>query len=101
MIIQAMFRAYLQDVRDEIFEGCQNNLFTQLDSASESVEAQLDTAVMNLAQKVEVNLSVLWEGANDTPEQRMTRTRTKIDMLEISRQVLFWQQAAQGLGASH
>jgi hypothetical protein len=101
MIIQAMFRAFLQDVRDQIFEGCQNNLFAQLDSASENVEAQLDTALMNLAQKVEVNLSVLWEGANDTPEQRMTRTRTKIAMLEISRQVLFWQQAAQGLGASH
>jgi hypothetical protein len=99
MSIQAMFRRYLKDVRDEIFDGCQKNLFTQLESASENVADQLDAAFLNLAQKVEVNLSVLWEGANDTPEQRMARTRTKIAMLEISRQVDFWQQAAQGLGA--
>lgn len=86
-----------------MFEGCSGKLFSQLDNASAQVKDRLDDALEDLAQKVEVNMSILWEGASDTVEQRKARANTRKDMLELSTQISFWQQASQvtqGLGTT-
>lgn len=65
-----------------------------LDTATDSIKDQLDEAFEELAKKIEVNLSVLWEGAKDTPEQQLARTETKKVMKELVGQVDLWRTAA-------
>ncbi|KIM23722.1 hypothetical protein M408DRAFT_27677 [Serendipita vermifera MAFF 305830] len=91
-----VFRDLLKDLRNEIFVDCASNLFSQLEDVSIAVRDELDFALTKLAQKIEVNLSILWEGGGDTQKQRAARK----DMLEISRQITFWQAAARTSGAS-
>lgn len=91
--IQATFRRFLDDVRDEIFEGGTGNIFTLLDNAGESIGDKMEESLEALAQKVEVNLAVLWEQTDDSPEQKAARAETKIKMKEIISQVAFWRKA--------
>jgi hypothetical protein len=96
---QTIFREYLDEVHKSIFKVTVNKLFSQLDVASNKVKELLSAGLKELAQKVEVNLSILWEDRGDTPEQLLAQSGTRTLMLEICRQVGFWQRA-QELGAS-
>jgi hypothetical protein len=96
---QDIFRGYLDEVHKSIFRGTVNKLLSQLDVASNKVKELLSAGLKELAQKVEVSLSTLWEDRGDTTEQLIAQSETRALMLEISRQVGFWQRA-QGLGAS-
>jgi hypothetical protein len=91
--IQALFRRSLDDVRNEIFEGGTDNIFALLENASESIGKQMEDSLEALAQKVEVNLAVLWDETNDSPEQKLARADTKIKMREIIGQVAHWRKA--------
>jgi hypothetical protein len=65
-----------------------------LDTATDDIADQLENALEELAKKMEVNLSVLWEGAKDTPEQQLARAETKKVMKELIGQVDLWRTAA-------
>lgn len=88
-----MFRQFLSDVREDIFEGGTENIFNLLDNASEGIGEKMEESLEALAQKVEVNLAVLWEETNDSPEQRVARAETKVKMKEIINQVAYWRKA--------
>jgi len=53
----------------------------------------LDEAMGKLAQKIEVSLAVLWEGARDNPAQLRAR-KAIIDVVQtIQDQVKLWTEA--------
>lgn len=66
-----------------------------MDEAAQAVGDALDAALESLAQKVEVNLSVLWEGMREDPGQIRARKHVVDAVSEIQRQLGFWTTAAQ------
>jgi hypothetical protein len=66
-----------------------------LDEASQAVGQALDASLESLAQKVEVNLSVLWEGMREDPAQIRARKYVVDAVSEIQTQLRFWSLAAQ------
>lgn len=66
-----------------------------MDEAAQAVGTSLDSALENLAQKVEVNLSVLWEGMREDPAQVRARKHVVDVVSEILKQLEFWMTAAQ------
>lgn len=65
----------------------------RLTKVAEAVGEALDEALGALAQKVEVSLSVLWEGTRDDPTQVRAR-KTVVDVVaDILGQILMWTQA--------
>lgn len=66
-----------------------------MDEASQAVGQALDASLESLAQKVEVNLSVLWEGMREDPAQVRARKYVVDAVSEIQTQLRFWSLAAQ------
>lgn len=91
---QMTFRKFLDGVRGDAFEGSTSKIFGLLEVATDNIADQLDNAFEDLAKKMEVNLSVLWEGAKDTPEQQLARAETKKMMRQVMNQVDIWRTAA-------
>jgi len=55
----------------------------------------LDEAMGKLAEKVEVSMAVLWEGARDNPQQLKARAETVKVVETIQQQIQFWSEAAE------
>jgi len=53
----------------------------------------LEEAMGKLAEKVEVSMAVLWEGARDNPQQLITRAETIKAVDAIQQQIQFWTEA--------
>ena len=66
-----------------------------MDEASQAIGKALDASLESLAQKVEVNLSVLWEGMREDPAQIRARKYVVDAVSEIQAQLRFWLSAAQ------
>ncbi|KAJ2931653.1 hypothetical protein H1R20_g5445, partial [Candolleomyces eurysporus] len=91
---QAFFRGYVEDNKEEIFEGGADVILDRLDESAKAVGEALETSLGDLAQKVEVNLSVLWEGVRDDPAQVRAR-KFVVDMVsEVQKQLRLWTEAA-------
>ncbi|KAJ7781316.1 hypothetical protein B0H16DRAFT_1671621 [Mycena metata] len=71
---KAVFRDFIKDSKDEIFEDSAEVILERLDNAADAIGRTLTVALENLAQKVEVNLAVLWEGVRADPEQVKARS---------------------------
>ncbi|RXW25223.1 hypothetical protein EST38_g555 [Candolleomyces aberdarensis] len=90
----AFFRSYVEDNKEEIFEGGADVILDRLDASAKAVGEALETSLGDLAQKVEVNLSVLWEGVRDDPAQVRAR-KFVVDMVsEVQKQLRLWTEAA-------
>ncbi|KAI0079668.1 hypothetical protein K474DRAFT_1683062 [Panus rudis PR-1116 ss-1] len=102
---KALFHNYVDDLKEEIFEGAADVIMTRLTKAAEAVGDALEEALAELAEKVEVSVAVLWEGTRDNPAQVRAREEVIDTMNEIIKQVTLWQEAAQkkkeSVDASH
>ncbi|KAF9055172.1 hypothetical protein BDZ89DRAFT_1055778 [Hymenopellis radicata] len=85
------FHKYIEDHKDNIFENGADVIMERLNTAAASVGSGLAESLGQLAQKIEVNLAVLWEGGNDNVEQAMARDAIVKDIDSISRQVELWR----------
>ncbi|KAH9951114.1 hypothetical protein B0H21DRAFT_353427 [Amylocystis lapponica] len=94
---KAIFRDYLQAKRDKIFDGVLRNVMGRLFVVSTTVEQVLEKNLTALAEKIEVNVSEIWEntaGQND-PLRVKDRSAAIADMSEIVKQIQFWVEAEQ------
>jgi len=90
---KAYFRGYISDCKDNIFDDGANVVMGRLTKAAESIGETLDEAMGKLAQKIEVSLAVLWEGARDNPAQLKARKEV-IDLVQtVQEQIQLWTQA--------
>ncbi|KAJ7507726.1 hypothetical protein B0H11DRAFT_1968347 [Mycena galericulata] len=80
---KASFHDYISDCKDDIFEDGADVILDRLTNAAEAVGKALDVAMDNLAQKIEVNLAVLWEGVREDPTQIKVRSEvvTEVDQV--------------------
>lgn len=85
----------VQNARGDMFAGGSNILMSKLATAAETVGNVLDTSLSELARKVEVLMSVLWENINTTAEQLVVRSAAVEVMAEISQQIQFWIRAEE------
>ncbi|OCH93605.1 hypothetical protein OBBRIDRAFT_832536 [Obba rivulosa] len=88
-----LFHNYLDGIKDEVFEDAADVLMSRLRNAAEAVGKALETALNNLAEKIEVSLGVLWEGPRDDPTQVKVRVQVVATVEEIVRQLDLWLQA--------
>ncbi|KII94798.1 hypothetical protein PLICRDRAFT_86263 [Plicaturopsis crispa FD-325 SS-3] len=92
---KALFHNYVNDCKDEVFNGGAEVLLGRLAGAAEAVGDALETALTELAQKIEVNLAVLWEGPRDDPAQVKARAQIVESVSEIISQTEMWTTAEQ------
>jgi len=78
-----------------VFDDGADVLLDRLAKAAEAIGAALDRALSELAEKIEVNLSILWEGPRDHPDQVRARNETVEKVTEILGQVQLWTDAEQ------
>ncbi|TFK28807.1 hypothetical protein FA15DRAFT_753191 [Coprinopsis marcescibilis] len=88
------FRNEIEENKSDIFEGGADALLSRLDSAAGSIGEALDNSLGDLAQKIEVNLAVLWEDVRDDPSQLEARTQLLDIATDVQDQVKLWLQAA-------
>ncbi|KAJ7179922.1 hypothetical protein C8R43DRAFT_870220 [Mycena crocata] len=88
---KASFRSYISDCKDDIFENSADVILDRLNAAAEAVGKTLESAMDNLAQKIEVNLAVLWESVEDNQTQVKVRSEvvTEVDHVLEQVQLLF------------
>jgi len=90
---KAYFHGYIANCKDNIFDEGADVIMDRLTKAAESIGETLDEAMGKLAQKIEVSLSVLWEGTRDNPAQLKARKEI-IDLVRtVQEQIRLWTQA--------
>ncbi|KAF8913833.1 hypothetical protein CPB84DRAFT_1757667 [Gymnopilus junonius] len=90
---KAYFRQYVDDRKDNIFDDGAEVVLDRLTKAADAIGETLDEAMGKLAQKVEVSLAVLWEGARDNPAQLRARMAVINTVQVIQEQIGFWTEA--------
>ncbi|KAG6820103.1 hypothetical protein H0H93_005415 [Arthromyces matolae] len=92
---KAYFHDFMDNTKDDIFDDGADIVMDRLTKAADAVGETLDTSLGELAQKIEVNLSVLWEGTRDDPAQ----VKARQDIMTIVKGVLdhvgFWATAQE------
>ncbi|KAJ7700013.1 hypothetical protein B0H17DRAFT_274436 [Mycena rosella] len=86
---KASFRSYISDCKDDIFEDSVDVIMARLTDAAEAIGKTLNVAMDELAQKVEVNLAVLWEGVQDDPTQAKARSEVVTEVDRVLQQLQF------------
>ncbi|KAJ6539274.1 hypothetical protein B0H19DRAFT_1178148 [Mycena capillaripes] len=87
------FHSYISGCKDDIFGGGADLIIDRLDDAAEAIGQTLTVALENLAQKVEVNLAVLWEGVRDDPAQVKARSEVVTQVNEVLGQLQLFAAA--------
>ncbi|KAG2047441.1 hypothetical protein BDR06DRAFT_985189 [Suillus hirtellus] len=89
---KTVFRDYVNTHRHVVFDGGAEVLLGRLSAAAEAVGKALNESLRELAEKVEVSISVLWEGIPDDLRVRSQIIQTVSQMLA---QLDMWSQAAE------
>ena len=76
-----------------MFDGGADILMGRLTNAADAIGEALGVAFEHLAEKVEVNLAVLWEGPRDDPQQVRVRDEVVGVAESILGQVRLWTDA--------
>ncbi|KAJ2936140.1 hypothetical protein H1R20_g954, partial [Candolleomyces eurysporus] len=85
----------IEENRNEMFEGGAKVIMDRLDEVAVAVgNALYESVGTALAQKIEVNLSVLWEVVLDDPAQVRARKNMAEVAAGVSDQVSLWLEAA-------
>ncbi|RDB22483.1 Nuclear GTPase SLIP-GC [Hypsizygus marmoreus] len=87
------FRGFIDQRKDEIFDDGADVLMERLTKAAEAIGETLDESLEQLSKKIEVSLSVLWEGTRDDPAQVRARQSVITLVADILGQVQLWTQA--------
>ncbi|KAJ7095314.1 hypothetical protein B0H15DRAFT_881283 [Mycena belliarum] len=94
------FHAYIADCKDDIFVEGADVIMDRLTTAAEAIGAALDVAMGNLAQKIEVNLAVLWEGVRDDPAQVKARSGVVAEVNRVLEQIQYFAAAEKARPAN-
>ncbi|THV08632.1 hypothetical protein K435DRAFT_883341 [Dendrothele bispora CBS 962.96] len=90
-----VFHRYVAECKDDMFDDGADTLMDKLSDAAKAVGDVLDSNFGDLAKKIEVNLSVLWEPTQDDPRQVIAR-REMVDVVtSVLEQIDLWTQAAK------
>ncbi|KAF9452482.1 hypothetical protein P691DRAFT_697145, partial [Macrolepiota fuliginosa MF-IS2] len=90
-----VFRQYVNDQKNEMFEGGAQVIMDRLVAIANAIGEDLETALEELAKKIEVNISVLWEGARDEPGQVKARQEVLDCVSAVLHQIGHWTGAAK------
>ncbi|KAG6857365.1 hypothetical protein H0H87_005668 [Tephrocybe sp. NHM501043] len=92
---KAVFHDFINDCKDEIFDDGADVVMERLTKAADAVGEALDMSLGQLAQKIEVNLSVLWEGTRDDTVQVKARKDIMTIVKVVLQHVDFWNTARE------
>ncbi|KAK0468295.1 uncharacterized protein EV420DRAFT_1473993 [Desarmillaria tabescens] len=90
---KASFHDFISEAREDLFEDGVDVIMERLASAASAVGDGLALSLGELAQKIEVNLAVLWEGAGDDPQQVYARRAIVAEVEKVLGQVELWKDA--------
>ncbi|KAL5527490.1 hypothetical protein ACEPAG_6281 [Sanghuangporus baumii] len=88
-----VFKNYVSNNKDHLFEDGAELILEGLDNIAIGVGKALVKAMNSLAEKIEVNLAVLWENASDSVHLLQERTEAVKCIDSISRQLSLWDSA--------
>ncbi|KAJ1303224.1 hypothetical protein OPQ81_011422 [Rhizoctonia solani] len=94
-----LFHAHIERSRGTIFSKATETLFSKLDQAAEQIGVLLELGLSELAEKIEVNMSVTWDipkTGNDEIKKRRNLIYHTDDMLH---QLELWLEATKATGA--
>ncbi|KAJ8590321.1 hypothetical protein M405DRAFT_897528 [Rhizopogon salebrosus TDB-379] len=92
---KTMFHNYVDSHKHDVFEGGAEVLMGRLSAAAENIGKALSESLRELAEKVEVSLSVLWESTRDAPDQVRARAQIIQSVFQIHDQLTMWSMAAE------
>ncbi|KAI0663027.1 hypothetical protein C8Q70DRAFT_1050728 [Cubamyces menziesii] len=91
---QNTFNAYLETKKATLFSDAAAALATQVDEASKATRDALDQALEEIASKIEVQISILWEGCHLAGDEDIkTRVKTKMLLADTIAEVDRWLAA--------
>ncbi|KAL0573914.1 hypothetical protein V5O48_008034 [Marasmius crinis-equi] len=95
------FHNQVNEMKDDIFDDGVEAVMGRLEKAAETVGKALEESFEELAVKIEVDLSVLWEGvSNHDPQQVMARSQMVDLASEVLQQITFWNEAERAANAA-
>lgn len=89
---------FISQIRSTVFGGGADLLLDGLKGAAKQIGVIMQVELDDLAKKVEVALSVLWDTASDSREQVLARRETLDRVVEVLKQLTLWSQAAIAQG---
>ncbi|KAG1892585.1 hypothetical protein F4604DRAFT_1700262 [Suillus subluteus] len=89
---KTVFHTYVATHKHAIFDGGAEVLLNRLTAAAEAIGKAVNELLRELAEKVEVSISVLWEGMPDDLRVRSQIFQSVSQMLD---QLAMWSQAAE------
>ncbi|CDO69419.1 hypothetical protein BN946_scf184791.g14 [Trametes cinnabarina] len=93
---KAVLHDYISDVKSDVFTEAANMLLEGLSDAAEAVGEILKASVLELAQKIEVNMAILWEmRMGNDPQQEKARAEAMKMVKTVLRQVKLWNAAEE------
>ncbi|OAX43900.1 hypothetical protein K503DRAFT_846915 [Rhizopogon vinicolor AM-OR11-026] len=92
---KTVFHDYVDTHKHDIFDGGAEVLMGRLSAAAENIGKALSESLRELAEKVEVSLSVLWESTVDAPDQVHARSRIIQSVSQMLDQLTMWSTAAE------
>jgi len=90
---KACFHNFIDSCKDEVFDDGADVLMERLTKAADSIAEALGDSFQELAEKIEVSIAVLWEGARDDPKQVRARMEVLDVVATILGQVRIWTEA--------
>jgi len=98
---KAIFRNFVQQNKDELFQDGADAILGGLDKIALDVGKALETALEGLANKVEVNLATLWEDPGNHKYLARERLQAVQSIDVIIGQLALWEQAEQMRNATN
>ncbi|KAG6882282.1 hypothetical protein C0992_012236, partial [Termitomyces sp. T32_za158] len=89
------FHGFIDSCKDEIFDGGADVIMDRLSKAANAIGNTLDGALGQLAQKIEVNLSILWGDTHDNPDQVRERSDIMAVIKTVLEHVEYWTIAQE------
>ncbi|KZT43419.1 hypothetical protein SISSUDRAFT_693111 [Sistotremastrum suecicum HHB10207 ss-3] len=90
-----VFRNFVDRNRGDIFTDGADLLLGRLDVAAEAVGETLDQSLAELANKVEICMSVLWEIPKDDVQEHLARNQLKDKLVGLKSLVNLWMTAGE------
>ncbi|KIJ27411.1 hypothetical protein M422DRAFT_271395 [Sphaerobolus stellatus SS14] len=88
-----VFHKFIETMRNSIFNGGADTLMEKLGDAADSVGTALNNALADLAKKIEVGMSVLWESPREDPRQIRLRLEAVGTLQVVDKQIALWTAA--------
>ncbi|KAJ8086531.1 hypothetical protein PM082_005354 [Marasmius tenuissimus] len=88
------FHKHVDDCKHEVFEDGVDTVMERLEQAAEAVGKALEERFEELAVKIEVDLSVLWESVSTHDPQQVLARSQMVDLAsEVLKEISLWNEA--------